>query len=251
MTAILIGGEKGGTGKSTLATNLAIMASIMGKDVLLLDTDKQATSSRFITKRNEKSITPTPSCVQLQGKYLHKEIEDLIKRYKIIIIDAGGQDSMELRASMASPSVSKMYIPLQCSEFDLETIGKMDELISLALSYNSNLKAHLLFNQAPTHSKIKLLEESLEYVKELENINILDIYISHRVSFKYAAGDCMSVVELELDRIKAVPPYQAKRYVPKASMEMSIFYKEVFNEEFQSEINNYFTKEESIKECIL
>ena len=38
---ILIGGEKGGTGKTTLATNLATMHALNGKDVLLVDTDKQ------------------------------------------------------------------------------------------------------------------------------------------------------------------------------------------------------------------
>ncbi len=35
---ILIGGEKGGTGKTTIATNLSAMRSLAGRDVLLIDT---------------------------------------------------------------------------------------------------------------------------------------------------------------------------------------------------------------------
>jgi chromosome partitioning protein len=37
---ILIGGEKGGTGKTTIATNLAAIRTIEGHDILLVDTDK-------------------------------------------------------------------------------------------------------------------------------------------------------------------------------------------------------------------
>ena len=36
---ILIGGEKGGTGKTTIATNLSAMRALAGRDVLLVDTD--------------------------------------------------------------------------------------------------------------------------------------------------------------------------------------------------------------------
>jgi chromosome partitioning protein len=45
MSIVLIGGEKGGTGKTTLATNMAVILAVEGKDVLLLDTDRQGTAS--------------------------------------------------------------------------------------------------------------------------------------------------------------------------------------------------------------
>ena len=38
---VLIGGEKGGTGKTTIATALAVMHAAGGRDALLVDTDKQ------------------------------------------------------------------------------------------------------------------------------------------------------------------------------------------------------------------
>ena len=125
----LVGGEKGGTGKSTVATNLALMAALMGHDVILLDSDKQASSAKFISHRNDRGYKPTPPCVQIRGKYLHSEIENLAARYEIVIIDSGGRDSVELRAAMASPSVKCMVSPLQPSEFDLETLSTMDELV--------------------------------------------------------------------------------------------------------------------------
>lgn len=45
---VLIGGEKGGTGKSTIATNLATIHALAGKDVLLLDTDSQASATFWV-----------------------------------------------------------------------------------------------------------------------------------------------------------------------------------------------------------
>ena len=58
---ILIGGEKGGTGKTTLATNLAALRAQSGKDVLLLDTDVQASASYWAQIRDERDITPRVS----------------------------------------------------------------------------------------------------------------------------------------------------------------------------------------------
>ena len=48
---VLIGGEKGGTGKTTLATNLAQMRAARGHDVLLVDTDKQESASSWASLR--------------------------------------------------------------------------------------------------------------------------------------------------------------------------------------------------------
>ena len=42
---VLVGGVKGGSGKSTIATNLAVALSHFRHDVLLVDTDGQQTSS--------------------------------------------------------------------------------------------------------------------------------------------------------------------------------------------------------------
>src|SRR6476619_2679981 len=47
----VVGGTKGGSGKSTVATNLAIMLAAAGQDVLLVDADDQETSTDFTNLR--------------------------------------------------------------------------------------------------------------------------------------------------------------------------------------------------------
>ena len=44
---ITVGGIKGGSGKSTVATNLAVLRARAGRDVLLVDADGQETASDF------------------------------------------------------------------------------------------------------------------------------------------------------------------------------------------------------------
>jgi len=51
---VLVGGEKGGVGKTTLAVNLAAMRARTGHDVLLVDADKQASANLWASIRNQK-----------------------------------------------------------------------------------------------------------------------------------------------------------------------------------------------------
>lgn len=240
MMAILIGGEKGGTGKSTISTNLSIMAALMKKDVLVIDTDTQASTAKFLNLRKEIGVSPVPPCAQITGKYLYTEIEDFCNRYELIIIDAGGRDSPELRAALSSPLVKKIYSPLTPSYFDVETIGTMDDLIATAQLYNHELEAYILYNRAPTHSKVTILKEAQSYCKSFENITLSPCVMKSRAPVQYSSSHGKSIVEFEAEKIKSLPTWQSKRYVPKASMEICDLYKEIFSEDFVGEINEYF-----------
>ena len=60
---VLVGGEKGGVGKTTLAVNLAAMRRRAGHDVLLVDADRQASANlwgiiaRFVSRFTLSGIT--------------------------------------------------------------------------------------------------------------------------------------------------------------------------------------------------
>ena len=66
---ITVGGIKGGSGKSTVATNLVVLRSLEGRDVLLVDADTQTTSSDFSLQRNNKTDGNAGfTCIKLAGQ---------------------------------------------------------------------------------------------------------------------------------------------------------------------------------------
>src|SRR5215470_17085985 len=65
---IAVLGEKGGTGKTTLATNLAGMRAAANRDVLIIDADRQGSASYWTEKRDDLHASlPTVHCVQKFG----------------------------------------------------------------------------------------------------------------------------------------------------------------------------------------
>jgi len=215
MSIIVFGGEKGGTDKTTLATNIAAMLAGNGKDVLLLDTDKQGTASFWATVREEDKVEPRVACVQKFGKGLPAQVRDLAERYDEIIIDAGGRDSMELRYALGV--ADRVYIPVQPFQFDIWTIRQMDSLVEMASGINQNLTAFIVLNRASTNPVIKEDQETREFFnqEDFEYLSISKSTIRDRISFRKAARDGISVLEWGQDK--------------KAINEMNLLYEEIYH----------------------
>ena len=161
---ILIGGEKGGTGKTTLATNLAVLRARARKDVLLIDTDKQQSAATWTQIRGENGTKPSISCVQLFGKGVNNQIPDLAKRYDDIIIDAGGRDSVELRAAMVK--ADKLFIPFQPSQYDVWTLDHMQELVETSRGFNPDLEAFCVINRASPIPQVTEYKDAQELFED-------------------------------------------------------------------------------------
>jgi chromosome partitioning protein len=127
---ILLGGEKGGTGKTTIATNLAGMRN---NNLLLIDTDKQSTASYWCSLRDEGGVYPRVASVQKFDKSVRSECQHLKTKYDDIILDAGGRDSSELRNGLLV--ADKAIFPLQPSCFDLWTLDRLNTLVETAQQF--------------------------------------------------------------------------------------------------------------------
>jgi chromosome partitioning protein len=214
MGIVLIGGEKGGTGKTTLATNMAAMLALQGKDVLLLDTDRQGTASFWATVREETEVEFRIPCVQKFGKGLPSQVRDLAERYDEIVIDAGGRDSMELRYSLGV--CNRAYIPVQPFQFDIWTLRQMDELVEVAQGLNENLQAFIVLNRVSTNPSVCEDQETLAFLREedFEHLGLMSSVLRDRIAFRKSARDGLSVVEWKHDK--------------KAAEEMNQLFREVY-----------------------
>lgn len=232
---IVIGGEKGGTGKTTISVNLAIMRALMGHDMLFIDADKQRSGAKFFDRRNGSGVKPEITCVNILGKHLNSELDRLSTKYESIIVDVGGRDSVELRSSLVAKSVTHWYSPIQPSEFDMDTLETIEELSELSQSYNPDLETHIILNSCSTHAQIKTTCEAKNVILEsFPTLNICNTTIGHRVSFKYSISNSFCVVEFEANEYKQLPAYRAQKYLHKASNDMISLYEEIYKEKFYS-----------------
>jgi len=198
---ILIGSQKGGCGKSTLATNIAAALAVAGKDVMLVDADKQGSSSNWFTDRVENVALPQVHSVQ---KYddVRASVLDLNKRYEYVIIDAAGRDSVELRTAMIVADI--IIMPVRPSQFDLDTVPRMQEIYTDVKLLNPGLKFFSVITMGPTNPVINESKEAQTFFENYPEITLLKTIIRERKIYRDAiSGIGKGVVEMSNDKAKA------------------------------------------------
>lgn len=122
---VTVGATKGGVGKTTVALNLSIGRVLAGRDVWLIDGDRQGTAQTDVSIRAEDGRAPVLACSQyVEGPTLRAQVQHQRAKYQDIIIDAGGRDSTALRAALTLCDV--LVIPFQPRSFDLGHARRID-----------------------------------------------------------------------------------------------------------------------------
>lgn len=196
---ILIGSQKGGCGKSTLATNIAAALAVKGHDVMLVDADKQNSSSNWVFDRSENKELPQVHSVQ---KYddVRASVLDLNERYEYVIVDAAGRDSVELRTAMIVSGV--ILMPVRPSQFDLDTVPRMQEIYTDAKILNSDLKFKAVITMGPTNPVVHESDEAKLFFENYPDILLLKTVIRERKVYRDAIGG-VGLGVVEMNNVKA------------------------------------------------
>ena len=179
----LSGQTKGGVGKSVLAANLAVILAHKGRNVLLVDADKQQSSTKWGSMRTMEGHQPAVVVAGAQAQETNaldfrKKISALKERFDDIVIDCGGHDSRELRASLTIADV--LVAPVAPSIVDLWALKDFDEILGQFLPANPDLKAHVVINKAPSLNFYNQLGQAREAMEELGNLKFSGITITER-----------------------------------------------------------------------
>ena len=117
MYTIAIVGQKGGTGKTTLAENLAVAATMARRSVAVIDLDPQTTATNWSDRREAQ----TPTVVSCQVARLRFVLSEAQKNgVEMVFLDGPGKNAeATLEASKAADLV---LIPIQPIINDIETL---------------------------------------------------------------------------------------------------------------------------------
>ncbi|ELC6383382.1 TPA: AAA family ATPase [Enterobacter kobei] len=198
----VVGGNKGGSGKTTTASNLAIALAHEGHDVCLLNGDLQRTAAKHHAEREASGVEPTFTLIE-KFDNLTQTLRALDEKYDHVIVDVAGRNSREFITS--GVVAHQIIAPLQCSQPDLDTLTELAQQIEAMRDLNPELKVYCLQSMATTNPVLRGNErkEFLEYLEEFPTIETLQTVICFRKVYR----DCMSngtgVVETNNEAAKA------------------------------------------------
>lgn len=193
---ITVGNTKGGVGKTTLALNLAIARAIAGRDVWLIDGDRQGTAQMAISIRADAGCSPGIACATYSdGPTLRSQVQQQVSKFDDIIIDAGGRDSTALRAALVLSDV--LLVPFNPRSFDVWALNDIAALVDDVRSVRDGLRAVAILNCADPGESSTDNAEAAAAVADVPQFEYLDTPIRRRKSFANAAGQGLSVLELK------------------------------------------------------
>ncbi|MBV9771688.1 MAG: AAA family ATPase [Bryobacterales bacterium] len=192
---VTVGGIKGGTGKTTVATHLACIAAAQSADVLLVDADDQETAADFTAARKEDHPEAARyTCTKLTGRSVRTEILELAPKYEHIIIDTGGRDTTSQRAALAVSHV--LLVPFAPRSFDIWTLNKVAGLVEEMRAANADLQAYVFLNRTDPQGQGDENQEAAEMLKDINGLTFIDTPLGSRKAFAHAASQGLAVTEL-------------------------------------------------------
>ena len=146
ITAIV--SEKGGTGKTTIAIHLAGWRQKAGRDVMLLDSDRQGSAGYWVEIRKQEGL-PSPDTAVAVGTRLRRTVIDAAREYDDVVVDVGAGQGADIRTLMGLADI--VIVPLQPTGMDFWTVGLLDSMAMDGRKVNNRLVAKAVLNRAPTH----------------------------------------------------------------------------------------------------
>lgn len=226
---LVIGGHKGGTGSTTIATNLAVMRARQSK-VNLIDASVEPSAEWFMqTRQNLLDLNPQlagrvpwMSFQRQRGRLLAVAIEEASATYPDVIVDIGSGSREEL--TLACAQADRLLCPIVASAPDLSTLPGLEQIVAKAVDHNPRLQTRLVFNLASTVDS-RLEDKATEAIRSdsaFRHLNLMSLVLHQWIAYKDAIWHGMGVDEIRfLARI-----HQA----PKAREEMAALYREVWRE---------------------
>lgn len=195
MKIIAVMNEKGGTGKSTLSTNIATALHRRGKKVVLVDADPQGTSRDW--REGSPEGANLPPVIALDRPQMLSSISTLDTDF--VIID--GPAKAEAMAAAIVRIAHVAILVIQPSGADLWASAATVKLIRSKIDVGGSIDAAFLVNRVSSATKLSKLVTAGDWNEY--DIQQLSATVGNRVAFAQALTDGKSVFDLDDARAKS------------------------------------------------
>jgi chromosome partitioning protein len=184
---ITVAQQKGGTGKTTLAANLAT-ALAASQRVALLDIDPQGTLARWHALRRSRTQPTVPlGFSDVSGWRLPAELTRLRQAHDVVVIDSAPQ--VDTDAKLAIRGADLVLVPIQPSPPDVWAAEG-----TLKLATDEGRAARLVLNRVPAASR---LGEAVRADILKRGLPALRSELGNRTGFALAFAEGLGVIEAE------------------------------------------------------
>lgn len=191
---VIVGGNKGGVGKTTTAVNLSVGLAIAGHDVCLVDADPQRSGSKWYAEREAAGLEPRITVLEKRDN-ITETLRTLSEKFDYVIVDVAGRNSRELITGAVVADI--LIAPNQCSQLDLDTLGELQEQVVRCRDLNPTLKAYVYQSMASPNPSVRATErrEFLEFLSEFPEVKPLESVGYYRKAYRDAIPFGKSVLE--------------------------------------------------------
>jgi chromosome partitioning protein len=206
---VAIVNQKGGTGKTTIAVNLAFGTANAKYSTALVDADTQATCLHFYGDKNIKNLTVCPA-----GEDVRETVQLLNNDNRFVFIDTAPHDNDSMYLAMVTADL--IIIPTRPKPFDLHSSEKVVEMLRSIENEYGYTPCYFLLNQVK-HGTI-LGRETLDYIQKNFKLPVLKTQIHDYEVYGQAPLSGQSV-------FLYAPKHKAAQELRKLLLEMNKIYK--------------------------
>lgn len=193
---IVLGSQKGGVGKSTLAVSIASFLMSLNKRVLIVDADDQKSVLTWYNNRPE-SLPHIP--VTGASGNIKAMLKEHASSYDYVIADCAGRDSAEMRSGLMAADV--FISPLRPSQMDLDVVPHTCSVFTAAKDFNESVRGYLVLNMTPTNMFVNEGNEAAKVLEDFPEMNLAQARICDRKAHRDAWAESMTI--FETDNVKA------------------------------------------------